>query len=158
MDSKLPIKSVSNPAEQSNVLLQAKSIDFKKGNTFLSELHKNSQLGLSDKAVVELMYLYGLRISEVLNITASQISPTGHIFVQALKGGQTRFLVSVRYQAFWNAAKIGLLPLKNVYSRNYYYRLFKKQGWNKKFGDNDNFSVTHYFRHRLVQDLRKHGF
>jgi len=158
MDAKLPIKSVSTPAEHSTVLLQSGNINFKEGNTFLSELHANSSLGLSDKAVIELMYLYGLRISEVLNITPGQISPTGHIFVQALKGGQTRFLVSIRYQAFWNAARIGLLPLKNVYSRNYYYRLFKKQGYNKKFGNNDNFSVTHYFRHRLVQDLRKHGF
>jgi site-specific recombinase XerD len=158
MKSKLPFRSLPNPSEQYTVLLPGGNVDFNKSNTFLSELHVKPGLTVSDKAVIELMYLYGLRISEVINIKASQISPTGHIFVQALKGGKTRIILSLKYQSFWNAARLGLLPLSKIYSRNYYYRLFKKHGYNQKFGDNNNFSVTHYFRHRLVQDLRKHGF
>jgi site-specific recombinase XerC len=32
------------------------------------------------------------------------------------------------------------------YNRFYIYRLFKKLGFTQKFGDNVNFSVTHFFR------------
>ena len=158
MDSKIPIKSVPNPSEQYSTLLHAGNNVFHQQSSFLTELHKNKLLALSDKAVIELMYLYGLRISEVLKIKASQIAPSGHIFIQTLKKGKQRIIIPVKYANFWIAARRGLLPLGNIYSRNYYYRLFKKCGYNKKFQGNENFSVTHYFRHRLVQDLRRNGF
>jgi hypothetical protein len=58
------------------------------------------------------------------------------------------------FAEWWINADSSLLPISTVYSRFYFYRLFKRIGLYGKFGSNDNNSVTHYFRHLQGLDVQ----
>ena len=127
-------------------------------DSFMFNLIKRKDVSIPEKAVIELLYLYGLRISEVLKILPTDVAPTGQIFIKTSKTGEPRIVVPVEYTNFWaNTGRLSL-PLSNIYSRFYFYRLFKKLGYYSKYGNNDKYSVTHYFRHELVRNLEANGF
>lgn len=128
------------------------------GIPFLDNLNKNKTIGITEKAVIELQFLYGLRIQEVLKIKNSDISPYGQIFINTEKTGEPRVITPLLYANFWLQPVPGALPLIDIYSRFYFYRLYKKLGYYKKYGENERNSVTHYFRHELVQNLQAAGF
>jgi len=102
------------------------------------------------KAVVELMYLNSLRISEVLKIKGSDISKIGNIFIHASKGSQDRWTVVSIYREFWLSFRSSPIELGSTYSRFYFYREFKKLGIHFKQKGNKNSSITHAFRHLSV--------
>jgi len=124
---------------------------------FLTNLNKSASLSIVDKAVIELLFLHGLRISEVLSINYSDVLHDGRIIIHGSKGSQNRLIHSVLFSSFWADGSTGLLPLNSIYSRFYFSRLFKKLGYYKKFGQNQKNSVTHYFRHVFVQELLAQG-
>jgi integrase len=121
------------------------------------DIVKDKRLSLTDSAVIELLFFYGLRISEVLRIKQYDIKSTGHILIKGLKGSNDRLIQPKYYYEFWLNGAYGFLPLGDTYSRFYYYRLFRRLGIGQKFNGNTNTSVTHYFRHNLVILLKKQG-
>ena len=121
----------------------------------VSELFTNVNTPLFLKAVVELQFLYGLRISEVLNIERSDVSKTGYIRVKGLKHSNSRIVRPVNYLHFWQNDGSHLLPLCKTYSRFYFYRKYKQLGLSMKYEGRSNNSVTHLFRHEVVQDLQR---
>jgi hypothetical protein len=91
----------------------------------------------------------------VLRIKPSDVTFMGHIKIKSLKGSNDRIVLPLFFRSFWATAGSGLLPLSNYYSRFYFYRLFKKLGYYSKFGDNKVNSVTHFFRHQLILNLKQ---
>jgi integrase len=148
------VKSATSPRAQSVTLLQLNSPST--ADNFDVHAFVSSQKGLQkiDQVVIELMALWGLRVSEVLNITCSDVSKSGNIRIKALKGSNFRIVRSSMFAEWWINADSSLLPISTVYSRFYFYRLFKRIGLYGKFGSNDNNSVTHYFRHLQGLDVQ----
>lgn len=56
-----------------------------------SALEKNKQVSLRNRAMLEVLFATGLRISELVNLNRSQIDTTGRIFVMG-KGKKERFV------------------------------------------------------------------
>lgn len=148
------VKSVISPSAQSNtpcaIDLQGISSSF----NFERDVVANPALPEVVKAVVELQYRYALRISEVLSISAENISKSGKIKINALKGSESRIIEPFSYKSYWTGANKELLPLSHIYSRFYFYRFYKKLGWYATFGNSSTRSVTHYFRHLQGLELQ----
>lgn len=113
----------------------------------------NSSLPDVVKAVVELQWRFGLRVTECLNFTSSDIMADGSIRIRGLKGSSDRVVKPVTYAILWVTCFLPLLPLHTTFSRFYFYRIYKAQGWSGKFGNSDLNSVTHYFRHIKALEL-----
>lgn len=102
------------------------------------------------KAIIELMLLNGLRVSEVLNIKGADISASGIILVKGLKGSNNRFCSVSIYRDFWIKRRKIPETLGAVYSRFFLYREFKKLGISLLTNNSSKQAVTHAFRHMLV--------
>ena len=151
------INPVPSPSAPTPVLLKNFIQTGSDNNLFITRLDENSELGLADKAVIELLYRYGLRITEVLKIKQTDLFGNNLIQIKTLKTKEVRFISPITYANFWFSVYYYRLPLSSVFTRFYFYRLFKKLGYYKKYGQNENYSVTHFFRHQLVKDLEKQG-
>ena len=101
------------------------------------------------KAIIELMFLNGLRISEVLSIKGCDISRTGHIRVKLSKTTGYRMCVSSIYRSFWLRFIGSNYYIFADYSRFFFYREFKKLGLTMQFNNSVYNAVTHSFRHLL---------
>lgn len=127
----------------------------------LSIIERANELLLSNTlprvllAVIELQLLYGLRISECLNINTSDISPTGHIRIRGAKGSNDRIVIPYRFSSFWRNEAVAILPLGNVYSRFWFYRQYRNLGLCAIFGNSKVKSVTHLFRHLNILSLKE---
>lgn len=154
----LRIKSVTTPTAHKAQLCQESSFTKRKQDRFISDLVKKKDLSYQDKAVIELMYLYGLRISEVLKVNVYDITNQGSVLIKGLKRSDNRIVYPVEFRSFWINAGSSVLPIGLIFSRFYYYRLFRKLGYSGKYGSNQKDSVTHYFRHELVLSLKKQGY
>lgn len=125
---------------------------------YIANLSTFSGLSVVDKAVIELLYLYGLRISEVLAIRSNDIQGTGLIRVPGTKGSRTRYVMPVNFLPFWLSHYRPMLPLSRDYTRFYFYRLFKKIGFYSLAPGRQNFSVTHHFRRQVLVSLKAEGY
>jgi len=105
------------------------------------------------KAVIELLFLYGIRISEALAVSYTDISPAGVIYVKGQKGSNDRFVRPVSYAHFWAFVRDTKVSYTGIYSRFYIYRVLRKYGFASFYGDNVNMSVSHMFRHEFARDL-----
>lgn len=149
------IKSVPSPCAQTTTPCGSGSPGISNGFDLEVFMSNASGLSVLEKAVIELMFMHGLRISEVLNIDQSDISKSGAIRIKALKGSSFRVVQPALFKEFWLKNCSQLLPLRTVYSRFYFYRLFKRLGLYAYFGTNSNASVTHYFRHLKGLDIQE---
>ena len=149
---------VLNPSAQSPELLKPGKYYNLIEDPFLSKIIQNKYISTVEFSVIELLYSFGLRITETLEIQPFNISNTGHIFLTTSKTSEPRIIQPVYSKHFWHSNNLAYLPLSKTYSRFYFYHLFKKLGFYQKYGDNINNSVTHYFRHQLVRNLLKQGF
>ena len=109
-------------------------------------------------AVLELLFLYGFRISEILGLSGSAVKSDGTIKVHLLKGPGYRIVYPIVCVDFWVDFRNIDKKLSEVYSRFYFYREFKKLGIHSQFGNNVNFSTTHYLRHLRVLNLQSSGY
>ena len=152
-----PVKSVLTPIAQSPALCQLRNDSDSELFIFLSSFNNNIYISVLQLAVIELLFLYGLRISEILNILPNHISPSGALTIKGSKGSKTRVVYSVYFQSFWTNLATGCLPISQTYDRFYFYRLFKKLGIYGNFGKTSKNSVTHYFRHRIIKQMQSDG-
>ena len=89
----------------------------------------------------------GCRISEALQIKQSDIDNLGRVKIKGLKGSSNRIVTSPATKEYLiNQKKIGG-QIFSRFNRFYIYRVFKRYGLGRFFGDNKRQSVTHYFRH-----------
>jgi len=113
----------------------------------------SSGLSVFDRAVLELQFLYGARISEVLSIKPSDISPNGHIKLTGSKGSDNRIVYAIMFKDFWEGMRINGWCIPTSYNRFYFYRLYKKKGLYLIFGNNVKNSVTHSLRYGYLISL-----
>lgn len=118
---------------------------------------KNNELGHYEKAIIELQFLFGLRISEVLNINYSAVSADGSIRIRGLKGSSDRQVYPVVYRNYWLTTKHNRTIFPSSYNRWYFYRLYRKKGIYHMFQNNGNQSVTHLARYSYIISLLKDG-
>lgn len=117
-------------------------------------LGEKSDLDLIDKAVIEVLFLNGLRISEVLSISSNDVMSNGLIRIKGLKGSDDRYIHTQLYSHFWvNAVRKGFV-LNDVRSRYYYHRLFVKKGIYYKATKEEKRIVTHVYRHLYVRMMK----
>ena len=116
-------------------------------------LQNRSESGLV-RACVELMYLHGLRISEVLSINLRNVSKSGTIKVQGSKGSSDRFVRGVIFNDFWKKSAGRTIIVGEDYSRWYFYRTMKKAGIVLKKKNGVNSKVTHALRHLYAQEVQ----
>lgn len=141
------IKSVVTPSAQSSSPCALGSVNALPGFDYATDVLHNDRLPVVIKAVVELQYRYGLRISEVLQIGQFEVAASGRILIRSKKGSDDRIVLPVDYMHFWTHEAYNLLPLISRFSRFYFYREYRKLGWFSHFGSSQVNSVTHYFRH-----------
>lgn len=149
------VKPVVSTSAQTNKLLHKSTPYIDRITSIVSTLFANPDVPEFFKAVVEMQFLYGLRISEVLNIENSDVSKSGYIKIRGLKNSNSRIVRPVNYMDFWVYRCKHLLPIVNTYSRFYFYRKYKELGLSVKYAGRLNNSVTHLFRHEVVNELQK---
>lgn len=143
----MPTKSVSSPSAQTSASCARRTEKIPNFFNFQTFCAKNPQLSRVERAVIEMQFLFGARISEILQITNADVSASGMVRIRAEKGSVDRVIRPIFEAEFWLNEAEQLLPLNRVFSRYYFYRLYKKHGLYGHFGSNKKASVTHYFRH-----------
>lgn len=148
------LNAVPTSGAQYTTLLQPDNLDILPIIERANELLLSNTLPRVLLAVIELQLFYGLRISECLNITTSDVSTTGHIRVRGSKGSNDRIVIPYRFASFWQNEAKAILPIGNIYSRFWFYRQYKNLGLYAIFGNSKVNSVTHLFRHLNILSLK----
>ena len=96
----------------------------------------------------------GLRVSEVLNISVYDITPTGLIKIKTSKHGNNKIINASEARGFLlNCLKTKYIPWQD-WDRFFIYREYKKIGFpSVQVGENRH-AVTHLFRHLQTAELR----
>lgn len=103
--------------------------------------------------LVELMMCHGLRVSEVIGIKPSDISPRGVIRVRAKKNSLDKLVESKNYRHVILHIRNKGFIIDRHYNRHLFYRRFRKYGVYGVYGSNTKRSVTHSMRHEVALDL-----
>ena len=77
-------------------------------------------------AAISLMYQSGCRISSILQIKPSSISPNGRIILHQGKGSEPMVVVPVDYRDWWLNYRNSNSQYYEMQNYIYYYRLFKR--------------------------------
>lgn len=149
------VNAVTNPPAQTATLLQPELEAIEQIVEQAKGVLQNQNIPRVLRAVIELQLNYGLRISEVLNITSSDISKMGHIRIRGAKGSSDRIVIPYMFASFWVNEAGPLLPLFSTYSRFWFYRQYKNLGLYAVFGNSRVSSVTHLFRHLNILSLKE---
>jgi integrase len=146
-------KSEMKPSAQSAILCDVNDSDKLESERLWNVIHANSNIDTTLKAIIEVMLLGGLRVSEVLNIKWQNISNTGQIKYKSSKGSYDGFIYPVLYRSFWINCKLNRFVFPSSYNRFFLYREFKKIGISSenRFGTKN--AVTHLFRKLKATDI-----
>ena len=151
----LRTKSVSKPTAQTTTMCEPGRVPGDTGQTVEAALEKVRKQSKSVRAVVELQARYGLRISEVLNIKWNHIKDNQVVVIKGLKGSGDRIVhVFENWHYLSFCRKYQVNPFESL-NRFFLYRLYKKVGFIYKSGNSGKYSITHSFRHKVVDQLRK---
>lgn len=149
--------SVLTSSAQNTTLCGLESNSDKQLQSFIVKVLECSCLSAVDKGIILLCLCEGLRISEVLSVTASDWRAGHKLFISGKKGSFDR-VVTVRYfceELVHYTRCIG--PLYIAGSRFYFYREMKKLGIIFQSGNSSKASVTHAGRHLLADDIFQRG-
>ena len=146
-------KSVPSPSAQFAELYEAGTVPDLQLNVNSLLANPNSGLVLFERAVLELQFLYGLRISEILQISPMDIGDNGLIRITGLKGSFNRVVYAVKFKDFWSSMALSGWNIPTSYNRFHFYRLYKKKGLYQTIGSNQNNSVTHLMRYNYLISL-----
>ena len=98
----------------------------------LSTVNSKLELMLKDGidigvvAAISLMYQTGCRISSILQIKPSSISPNGRIILHQGKGSEPMVVVPADYREYWLNYRNSNSQYYEMQNYIYYYRLFKR--------------------------------
>jgi site-specific recombinase XerD len=149
--------SVSIPSAQNKTLYESHSYDHISVTVHKLLSDVNSGLTQLELALIELLFLNGLRVSEVLQINAHNITNNGSIVIKGLKGSLNRLVTPSKYMFFWIDFKKNNLSIPAYINRFYLYRLFIKKGIFIIPSDHSKKMVTHSLRHQFVYNLLNSG-
>ena len=118
----------------------------------------NDISNISLRAFISLQLNNGLRVSDVLNISYSDITPRGQILVRQGKGSNSKVVSDFQYIDFYLDCKKRQVNPFSDYNRFFIYRLYKKYDIYQKNKGQKNASITHAPRKILAQSLQNDGF
>lgn len=145
--------AVSKPPAQYTTLWQAAGNLAARNSIVVDLLTKPNELSALDQAVVEVMFLSGCRISQAIGIKPNQINVNGSIKIIGSKKSSDTIVFPVYSRNFWINNKSNIDSLLCLYSRFYFYRLFKKKGLVYKLNGKQNLNVTHSLRQLFIDSL-----
>jgi integrase len=103
--------------------------------------------------IIKIQYMYGLRISEVLNIRHCHIDRRNNIKVFGAKGSENRIINVAGIYNDLRVVSSSTRLLFDYYNRFFIYRCYKKLGFVYEHGKGLKCSVTHAPRHLLLKSL-----
>lgn len=139
--------TVLEPSAQTNILCCLATDPKLLSNLAEEKLNQLAMVSAPLAYIFQLQYMHGLRISEVLQIQSKDIDKLGRIRIKALKGSESRLIVSDYCKSYMLHYKSINQPPFRDYDRFFVYRVYKKIGWSFNFGTNKKASVTHAGRH-----------
>lgn len=143
--------SVTAPSAQHSTLLFNRDSVKALIKQVLNVLDPGHESPLVVKAVLEVLFLNGCRISEVIDAPGTLIAATGHLVVKGKKKSGDRILVTSRYTDYWLGRRGKPERISDVYSRFWFHRYFKKYGVTLNIGSAQRQAVTHAMRHLLIR-------
>ena len=105
--------------------------------------------------VARLQVMFGLRISECLNITGNDIDKRGRIIISGLKGSQSRIVIDSELNVFWLGKKRLCTQKIFEFDRYYVYRLYKSVGICYSVEGKKKGICTHTLRHLFIKDVQQ---
>lgn len=105
------------------------------------------------RLAIELLFSFGARISEILNISGTDILPNNQILLKGLKGSNNRIIYSSFFLDYIKQYKGMNFKLFNGIDRFYIYRLLKKHNIFIPAIHSNRNKVTHAFRSNYVNLL-----
>lgn len=141
------IKSVSTLTAETAKLIQPFLQNEPGISSGVYAIIQNPQINNLIKAILTLQITEGLRISEVLAITGTNIDESCHIFIKGKKGSSNRIIQPLFYRDIWYRYKKCPYPISDIFSDSMLRKMYEKYGIKKQFGVNVNNSITHVFRH-----------
>lgn len=148
------VDAVSTSLAQSNKLLQVNSDNNNEYSKIISKVLGNHNLSIDFKFLIWVMLHTGCRVSEALQINSNDVNENWFVKITGSKGSHSRVKLIPPFPLFYPKLQIDNIMLFEGISRFYVYRQLKDMGIYKKFGSNKNKSVTHYFRHIYVENLK----
>ena len=166
--TKNPVDKIETPRRKKNI---PEVLTIPEMETVLSKPDTREKLGLRDKALLEIMYACGLRVSEVINLKVSNLYFNDEIIRVFGKGSKERLVPIGRSAVEWimkYMSESRLLLVKRTLSENYLFlnnrgtklsrmgiwkitdRYFKEAGINKDVH-------PHTFRHSFATHLIEGG-
>ena len=146
--NKVPIR----PA-QSAKLCYDRSSRLSASEALLSKLLVRRDISQVDKSILELQFVHGLRVSEVLGIRVVDLLSLHRIRINSKKGSISRVIVHVDSSGYLDKCRrIGMSPY-SLYSRFYVYRLYKRLGISYTKPGAKHSAVTHAPRHWAAHEI-----
>lgn len=107
------------------------------------------------RVLLDMQLKLGLRISEVLRIRGVDLFSMDKVRIRASKRGRDRLVNYIDSYGYLKLCRsTGMIPFSD-YDRFFIYRLYRKEGLMLFHEKDKKYSVTHAFRHLLVQELTK---
>ena len=148
------IKPVSEPSAQSATLCDTNNALVCQLNSLYTLIGEDSKLSIVDKAIIEIQILSGCRIGSALKISHNDISQLCQIRIPAEKGGLSVVITPYVTKSFWLDVKYSKITISQFRNRFYMYRLYKRLGIFTIVEGNINKSVTHFFRHIVLDNTQ----
>jgi integrase len=147
----LRTNSVPTPRAQCSPCVVPGSAMSAKRTAILRKLETLPNIDVTLRAFLVFFFQYGLRVSELCNVSPGDVDPSGMVFIRGLKGSSDRFL-----QASFDIPSIVAFrcckkPFGFFYSRFFIYRFFKKIGVKIYKPNHKNAAVTHAGRHLFAE-------
>lgn len=152
--SKIRIKSVLKPSAQTAKLCDTDTHNEQVFYQVLALVDHSSFLPDYLKALIELQFFNGIRITSCLSLSYSDIDMFGNIYVTQGKGSENKICSVLNSKGFFiNCRKRKVSPFEGI-SRFHVYREYKKLGISYQSKGNKNKSITHAFRHFYIENNR----
>lgn len=151
-------KSSLTSIAQTNTSCMDRIIDEKVVTSILCSVESLKLTDIICYYIAKLQLAGALRISEVLNIAPSDISPAAHVLVHSQKGSDSKLVFDSSVSSYLLKCRaLSVYPF-SFYNRFYVYRQYKKHGIVFKSYLSSHYSVTHSLRHVAVLAARISNF
>jgi len=149
----LRVKSGLNPGAHNTIPCRFRNVHQAIIDKALYLASSKSPWPIPLRTICDLQLQYGLRISEVLNITPYDLLTLGRIRIRSQKRGKDRIINYSDINNYLNFCRESSVYPFRDFNRFFVYREYKKQGLCIFHSKGKKSSITHSFRHIIAQLL-----
>lgn len=150
-------KPVPTPSAQYTTLGGGQRVLEQSTDSYLSTLETIKNKNPILHAIGWLLFTYGLRVSEVLNIQGTHLRNGQKIWIPGLKRSGDRYINYSYISSVILSMGKNSRQIFEGYSRHWVYREFKKLGIEIEVKKGGKKAVTHAGRHLVAQELKSSG-